>query len=76
VCNEWNTIIEEDKNKLIARKSIEINNKRSKAFSEIKIEKVSRLKSGFNELDRVLGGGFVNGSVVIRSEKGIGGLFS
>ena len=73
VCNEWNTIIEEDKNKLIARKSIEINHKRSKAFSEIKIEKVSRLKSGFNELDRVLGGGFVNGSVVLLGgEPGIG----
>ena len=73
ICKEWNTIIEEDKNKLIARRSKESINKKSKSFSEIQIEEVKRLKSGFTELDRVLGGGFVNGSVVLLGgEPGIG----
>ncbi len=73
ICKEWNTIIEEDKNKLIARRSKESINKKSKSFSEIQIEEIKRLKSGFTELDRVLGGGFVNGSVVLLGgEPGIG----
>ena len=73
ICKEWNTIIEEDKNKLIARRSKESINTKSKSFSEIQIEEVKRLKSGFTELDRVLGGGFVNGSVVLLGgEPGIG----
>ena len=73
ICKEWNTIIEEDKNKLIARRSKESINTKSKSFSEIQIEEIKRLKSGFTELDRVLGGGFVNGSVVLLGgEPGIG----
>ncbi len=73
ICKEWNTIIEEEKNKIITRKSIISKNEKSKSFSEIEIQEFSRVKSGFNELDRVLGGGFVNGSVVLLGgEPGIG----
>ena len=73
ICKEWNTIIEEKKNKIISRKSISSNKEKSKSFSEIEIQEFSRIQSGFNELDRVLGGGFVNGSVVLLGgEPGIG----
>ena len=73
MCKEWNTIIEEKKNKIISRKSISSNKEKSKSFSEIEIQEFSRIQSGFNELDRVLGGGFVNGSVVLLGgEPGIG----
>ena len=73
-CNEWNTFYEEKvvsgskgsagKNKEIA-KPIELN----------KIEGKTDLKvsTGFNELDRVLGGGLVNGSLILLGgEPGIG----
>ncbi len=73
ICKEWNTIIEEEKNKHSSRKSIRSNKEKSKSFSEIQIQEFSRVQSGFNELDRVLGGGFVNGSVVLLGgEPGIG----
>ena len=73
ICKEWNTIIEEEKNKLTSKRSISSKAIKSKTFSEIEIQEVSRVKSGFTELDRVLGGGFVSGSVVLLGgEPGIG----
>ncbi|MBK16806.1 MAG: DNA repair protein RadA [Prochlorococcus sp. SP3034] len=73
ICNEWNTIIEEKKNSIKTKKQINRKTEKSKTFSEIEIQELSRVKSGFNELDRVLGGGFVNGSVVLLGgEPGIG----
>ena len=71
-CKEWNSIIEEPKSS--RNKNNLINEiKTSKLFSEIEIQKISRIKTGFKELDRVLGGGFVNGSVVLLGgEPGIG----
>lgn len=48
-----------------ARKPVRIN--------EIKQEKVERMKTGFSEVDRVLGGGMVSGSVIlIAGEPGVG----
>ena len=73
ICKEWNTIIEEEKHKIKTIQSISNKTAKSKTFNEIEIEEISRVKSGFDELDRVLGGGFVNGSVVLLGgEPGIG----
>ncbi len=73
ICKEWNTIIEEEKNYIKTKKSIASKTEKSKTFNEIEIAELTRVKSGFNELDRVLGGGFVNGSVVLLGgEPGIG----
>ena len=73
ICKEWNTIIEEEKHKIKTIQSISNKTAKSKTFNEIEIDEISRLKSGFDELDRVLGGGFVNGSVVLLGgEPGIG----
>ena len=71
-CKEWNSIIEEKKG-LLSKNLFNIENSRSKEFEEIQIEELTRIKSGFKEFDRVLGGGFVNGSIVLLGgEPGIG----
>ena len=71
-CMEWNTIIEEIKPKKSTNKKINTN-KISKSFNEIESQSLTRFSSGFEEFDRVLGGGIVPGSVVlIGGEPGIG----
>ena len=71
-CKEWNSIIEEKKS-LVSKKIIIKKSNKSKLFEEIKIKEFSRIKSGFNEFDRVLGGGFVHGSIILLGgEPGIG----
>lgn len=71
-CKEWNSIIEEKKG-LSSKNFFHNENSRSKEFEEIPIEELTRIKSGFKEFDRVLGGGFVNGSIVLLGgEPGIG----
>ena len=71
-CNEWNTIVEERKN--VRSKITNCNkSKKSKLFSEIEIDSISRFTSGYREFDRVLGGGIVPGSIVLLGgEPGIG----
>ncbi len=71
-CNEWNTIVEERK-KQKSKNSTKQERSKSKSFDEIESENLSRFSSGFNEFDRVLGGGIVQGSVVLLGgEPGIG----
>ncbi len=71
-CKEWNSIIEEKKSTL-SKKNIIKQTKKSKLFTEIKLQEISRIKTGFNEFDRVLGGGLVNGSIILLGgEPGIG----
>tara|TARA_B100000674_G_scaffold465045_1_gene447605 strand:- start:622 stop:1968 length:1347 start_codon:yes stop_codon:yes gene_type:complete len=70
-CKEWNSIIEEKKSPL--SKKYPHEDKRSKSFEEITLHKILRIKTGFDEFDRVLGGGFVQGSIVLLGgEPGIG----
>ena len=71
-CKEWNSIIEEKRDKKLKEIIINESNK-SKFFYEIETHAVERIKTGFNEFDRVLGGGFVYGSVILLGgEPGIG----
>lgn len=73
-CNEWNTFVEEKAVKNGQTKKVSIK-KAAEVTSLNKIEKkeIVRIKSGFDELDRVLGGGFVNGSLtLLGGEPGIG----
>lgn len=73
-CNSWNTFYEE---KIIKDK---VSNERKSINAEvIKLkdveadEKIHRVRTGFNELDRVLGGGLVPGSLILLGgEPGIG----
>ncbi len=76
-CNEWNTIVEEiiQKEEKHTWKQISSKKKASKALkiNEISISEEDRVPTNNEELNRVLGGGLVNGSVVLLGgEPGIG----
>ena len=73
-CNSWNTYYEE---KIVKDKSN--NERKSVKASVVKLndvetsESISRVKTGYGELDRVLGGGIVPGSLILLGgEPGIG----
>ena len=73
-CNEWNSFYEE---KVVLSSSSKSGTKKeiSKPIELNKIEgkSESKISTGFNELDRVLGGGLVNGSLILLGgEPGIG----
>ena len=72
-CNQWNTIVEEINTKPSGVLSKSIGSR----INFEKLNKVnyeySRIKTNLNELDRVIGGGFVPGSVtLIGGDPGIG----
>lgn len=76
-CGSWNTMNEELKLSSSARPaSLSSGNMRSAAavlLSDIAAENEPRIITGISELDRVLGGGIVQGSVVLLSgDPGIG----
>ena len=72
-CNSWNTFYEE---KDVEKKgTTTIKKEKTEAIQLNKVEKKSttRIKTGIGELDRVLGGGFVLGSLtLLGGEPGIG----
>ncbi len=76
-CGAWNTLTEfvPDSAGPAARKGTGYagESKKVTTMAEISIENCSRTPTGLNELDRVLGGGLVDGSVVlIGGDPGIG----
>jgi DNA repair protein RadA/Sms len=74
-CGEWNTLVETvvSTKKSNSRFSISQPRHQVVKFQDIKGKDVVRVKSGIGELDRVLGGGLVPGSVVLLAgEPGIG----
>lgn len=73
-CGEWNTMNEEivDKN-ISSAASVHSNYIKAEKLSEISSDDEIRFKTGMSELDRVLGGGIVKGSLVLLSgDPGIG----
>lgn len=76
-CSEWNTLVEEIINtgKRVFSKSSSLLKQSAdlKSISDITLANSIRFKTGITELDRVLGGGVVEGSVVlIGGDPGIG----
>lgn len=75
-CKEWNTFVEEiidKKQNTKAAKQITTGEVKVSRVSEISVEEQSRMSTGFLELDRVLGGGIVAGSLVlVGGDPGIG----
>lgn len=76
-CNEWNTIVEElvQKEEKRAWKQTTPSKKATKALhlSEIQINSEDRIDTKNTELNRVLGGGIVRGSMILLGgEPGIG----
>lgn len=73
-CNGWSTLIEtivnDEKPQTTARKRITTN---ARKITEITSDFDKRIKTGINELDRVLGGGMVSGSLIlVGGDPGIG----
>ena len=73
-CNAWNSFFEEK-----VASSLGANSSKKKEISKpIELNKIegkseAKISTGFNELDRVLGGGLVNGSLILLGgEPGIG----
>jgi DNA repair protein RadA/Sms len=76
-CNEWNTIVEEviqKEDKRSWKQSISLKQKaKPLRIDEIQLNPEERIKTNNNELDTVLGGGLVKGSVtLLGGEPGIG----
>ncbi|MFP7242891.1 DNA repair protein RadA [Pediococcus pentosaceus] len=76
-CGKWNTLVEErisePKNERKSRVSFEGKSSKPQLISEVKMHEEPRVKTGMEELNRVLGGGVVDGSLVlIGGDPGIG----
>ena len=73
-CNEWNTFYEE---KDVEKKGTASSSKKERTdaiqLNQVEKKTTTRIKTGIGELDRVLGGGFVLGSLtLLGGEPGIG----
>ncbi len=72
-CNEWNTCYEEKINLKSSGKSASKKTATTVKLDDVKKQDIVRTKTGFGELDRVLGGGLVKGSLtLLGGEPGIG----
>ena len=76
-CKEWNTLVEEVRDRVEEKRgtpaSIRNRDQRPVAISDISAEDGPRITLGDRELDRVLGGGVVPGSLIlIGGDPGIG----
>ena len=71
-CREWNTFVEEPVTK--TGRAVRITNtKKPSLLKDISTKEEARMTTGFGELDRVLGGGIVRGSLtLIGGDPGIG----
>ena len=64
-CNEWNTCYEEKVNSKQNSKSTYKETAKPVVLSDVKKQDVIRTTTGFEELNRVLGGGLVKGSLTL-----------
>ena len=72
-CSSWNSFDETEIKGTAAVPKRKLTESRAEQFSELKLPEYLRGATGMQELDRVLGGGLVDGSVVLLSgEPGIG----
>src|SRR5215831_15499287 len=75
-CGGWSTLIEESAPSADARAASPRRAAAARAvvpLSEVSLEQADRLRTGIPELDRVLGGGLVPGSLVLLGgEPGVG----
>lgn len=74
-CNGWNTLQETlvQEKKDMVKKSSSVYARKPSRIGEISTESESRIMTGLKELDRVLGGGLVKGSLIlVGGDPGIG----
>uniref|UniRef100_UPI00195D4FBF DNA repair protein RadA n=1 Tax=Desulforadius tongensis TaxID=1216062 RepID=UPI00195D4FBF len=72
-CGAWNTLVEEPSTTKSPKNKITGNSQFPKLISQVDLSQEERYSTGIGELDRVLGGGVVPGSLVlIGGDPGIG----
>ncbi len=74
-CQAWNSFAEEDYSPVESRERsrVSFNNEGPVLLKDVEVKDAMRFKTGISELDRVLGGGLVHGSVVlIGGDPGVG----
>jgi len=78
-CQAWNTLIEENMkssapaSSMPSKRQSWVSQNETVPLSDVSVEEDPRYTSGLRELDRVLGGGFVTGSLVlVGGDPGIG----
>ena len=74
-CGAWNSFQEEVIDSSVGKSTATVVSSATKPMmlSEIKTDNVTRIKTGIHELDQVVGGGIVSGSVILLGgEPGIG----
>ncbi len=72
-CNEWNTFQEQIKDRQKSKPISRFVESKVEKLADVKIDNEDRTYTGSQELDRVLGGGIVKGSLVlVGGEPGIG----
>jgi DNA repair protein RadA/Sms len=64
-CGEWNTLVEELRGRSAPRQGGGASAIKPIALADVSAPEVPRFETGIGELDRVLGGGIVPGSVVL-----------
>ena len=64
-CNEWNTCYEEKASVKTKGKSFDRKEIKPTLLNEVQKHEITRTSTGFEELDRVLGGGLVKGSLTL-----------
>ncbi|KAF0133273.1 MAG: DNA repair protein RadA/Sm [Candidatus Saganbacteria bacterium] len=72
-CNAWNSLVEENVKPQKSNYNFQTDDILPQLINDIELKKDDRISSGIEELDLVLGGGIVRGSVVLfGGEPGIG----
>ena len=74
-CKAWNSFVEETvtANLVSGKKTSAISSKEPSVLSSVSLTKEDRIQIGIDELDRVLGGGIVPGSLsLVGGDPGIG----
>ena len=72
-CRQWNTMVEEVMPAKTAAASGPVKKNAPMSLSQVSAEESARMSSGIEELDRVLGGGIVAGSLMlVGGDPGIG----
>ena len=74
-CGQWNSMVEEPARKKVVAKVSIVKEGQSKVspITDISLEAEEKLSTGLGELDRVLGGGIVKGSLIlVGGDPGIG----
>ncbi len=72
-CGQWNTLVEENVEEVNPKHALTTTFEIPRRIAEVDLSELPRFSTGSGELDRVLGGGLVQGSIIlIAGDPGVG----